>query len=1101
MICSSFNPPFELLLTHNSLRKQILESQHNTPGTMPATSPNSFVMAAPDRRPSERESGESLPVTQISQIEGNVLSQRPWDSSMSSVVLSEKAQLELWLQLCTCSPADFIDLCSSILGQLADGHREMTELLTLRHMLDIDCIQRLDHDVVVLQKSRLSVALVMRVVEALSVRLTDYHGPDSPRRREWQFRALLSALTLLTYHKVTHLSDTTLGKLERACGQLNQDAYYAAQVASDELRDGTCMYLVRLISDYIKFFKSDQPIVVTIFSRVLNVAFAAANAYQYNGPAVVVELDSAFRTLRARRQDKYKALGSLTELTRTIKIIYLWGLAEDRSQLDDLAYQLAKLAVEHTIEILNSDPQLELQSQPGVLWRIGESVAANLARSSNLDSFSYMIGLLDNLAQIAQMFPVRSESFLSKSLSPDYTLSLRLWRLMATSNAVQFHLKAIEIMLAFHKERADNTLQLQDKAQSLPREQQTALVNHINQVRKSLDDHDKDAGSSWLFLRPRLLTALFQPPVPCVQHEQGHITAAPLAIDSGHSEDEGHALDGEQPPPSTPNQPLSPQSLLPELLAAQVGQHRRTTSTGSGSPVGLSTPPPQRGRSSSDATPSLTHGSSASANPEALPRMQFVAFEKNHGEPFTYRYPLERGKLGIRRKNYFAVGISPSCQFVFFLGETYASVFRLCAQNLNENRIPPVLEIRAPKKTIYLAAALGDDVFAVITSDDCRIYSLATGDGGLRQPQMICSPITNEEWEPCSVGISGRYNNSAILALGWKRGLNPIAGQIELYNVPSGSCSTTSHANYLESFYTLNLCRSAQGKDLDEDYAKSISFSPDAKYLTATSQRFNIVYVWILQNIPTINQFQETSRVFIIRQICRTHREFSQEPGVEGVSSTTIFPTPFQDTGPQIPPQMSLGSASISTTSAAQSPTHYILCTTSPSSERKYHQGLEYPFLSPLLSPFPLDDSPLFHCITAFVRDPHLQASAVPESGNVVALLKRSGNIVIVPFLNVAGRLKTPSTPKGTEPTDGLVRIEARKEKSKSEGKKEKLKLKANLMGREGAMAWVTGADGVPRLIAVDCEGLLVVVGFEGDKTKLVPRTDLDFGEPLRDKD
>jgi hypothetical protein len=73
MICSSFNPPFELL-TPDSLRKQILESHHNTPGTIPAAAPNRFViMTAPTRRTSERESVESLPVIQISQIEGNVL--------------------------------------------------------------------------------------------------------------------------------------------------------------------------------------------------------------------------------------------------------------------------------------------------------------------------------------------------------------------------------------------------------------------------------------------------------------------------------------------------------------------------------------------------------------------------------------------------------------------------------------------------------------------------------------------------------------------------------------------------------------------------------------------------------------------------------------------------------------------------------------------------------------------------------------------------------------------------------------------------------------------------------------------------------------------
>lgn len=192
----------------------------------------------------------------------------------------------------------------------------------------------------------------------------------------------------------------------------------------------------------IEAFRSDQPIWVTTIARVLNVAFAASAAYANDARRAVRELDEAFRPLWQDRQQRYKALRSLCELTRTTRILRYWALAlgpEDPAkakQLYNLAFDLAKFSIAETLQILNSDPNLENQSPHNFLQALGDNLSATMSRSSNLDASSFMYGLLDNAAQLAQLFPIQS-------LNPDFTKRLLL--LMERSAVEQFQLKSVSI--------------------------------------------------------------------------------------------------------------------------------------------------------------------------------------------------------------------------------------------------------------------------------------------------------------------------------------------------------------------------------------------------------------------------------------------------------------------------------------------------------------------------------------------------------------------------------------------------------------------------------------------------------------------------------
>lgn len=80
----------------------------------------------------------------------------------------------------------------------------------------------------------------------------------------------------------------------------------------------------------------------------------------------------------------------------------------------------------------------------------------------------------------------------------------------------------------------------------------------------------------------------------------------------------------------------------------------------------------------------------------------------------------------------------------------------------------------------------------------------------------------------------------------------------------------------------------------------------------------------------------------------------------------------------------------------------YILCTTSPSSERERSEGLEWTFISPLNKPFPPWESSAFHCLTQVQRQEsdhrHIHGSAISPQGNLAALVDKKGRILFIPL-------------------------------------------------------------------------------------------------------
>jgi len=190
----------------------------------------------------------------------------------------------------------------------------------------------------------------------------------------------------------------------------------------------------------IEAFRSDQPLWITTTERILNFAFAAGAAYQTDALRAVEELNKAFQPIWRNQQQRYKALRSLCELTRTTRIIRYWALAlgpEDPTkakQLYNLALELAKLSIAETLEILDNDSNLEGQSPQNILQALGDNLNATMSRSSNLDASSFMYGLLDNAAQLAQLFPIQS-------LNLGFTKRLLL--IIERSAVEQFQLKSV----------------------------------------------------------------------------------------------------------------------------------------------------------------------------------------------------------------------------------------------------------------------------------------------------------------------------------------------------------------------------------------------------------------------------------------------------------------------------------------------------------------------------------------------------------------------------------------------------------------------------------------------------------------------------------
>ena len=76
-----------------------------------------------------------------------------------------------------------------------------------------------------------------------------------------------------------------------------------------------------------------------------------------------------------------------------------------------------------------------------------------------------------------------------------------------------------------------------------------------------------------------------------------------------------------------------------------------------------------------------------------------------------------------------------------------------------------------------------------------------------------------------------------------------------------------------------------------------------------------------------------------------------------------------------------------------------MLCTTSPGSERGRDEGC-WSFVPPASDPFPRYEALAFHCFTQVQHKKYftLHDGAVSNSGNLVALVSKTGEICLVPL-------------------------------------------------------------------------------------------------------
>ncbi|KAI9741127.1 MAG: SPS-sensor component ptr3 [Cirrosporium novae-zelandiae] len=905
----------------------------------------------------------------------------------SLAISNHQKQALIWASLCDSDSEKFTQITKKVLSEIDEGTFAATDLLLLRHILDIECIRQQGRDngeETDLRDAILEPQIVVKCISSLSKRLINHHNEDAPRTREWQLRALISAFALLNYHHATHLSHTKLDGIHKALGSLSQDAYWQQRLPNNLLSRAACLYLVRLAVDYSKSFQSDQPIWVTAVAKVLNFTFAVGVAYQYDGRRMAIELDEGFRAIRHNQQERYRALRSLCEVARATRIIRYWSLSlgsenpNRAKNLYNLASNLARLSIRETLEILNSDKSLETQAPSNLFKTVGENLSAALSRSNNLDSSSYMYGLLDNSAQLAQLFPIQN-------LSPAFTE--RLWLLIRHSSVEQFKEKSMEIILAFSETREKNLSELRVKVIAEKRvhgwgqSDVNSILGKLEIIRNSLNSHDAAVAKFWdsllkLVPKPDAINTLdlLSDPLSNQRLVEEHETRPPENVSVSSS--------------------ITASALVVENIQKKPIYNI---------PVGEIS-------DFSDGTSSRAKMSSTAISdyPHLFEIDKFVPFNITQPPLSSLRqYQLSRKMFGFRQKSYFMSGISTNCRRVFFLGEALAEVFDVPLDEKDPLPREPLWGLNASKDALFRSACLGTSVFAVISGDGCLLHNT---DGSVASQERYCNPIRIEGWDPECVTLAD-LDTTARIAVGWKRGLagtSKAEGKITIYDLPPGPI-----VGQLKLLLTIDLPA--------KDHPKNINISHDGSSIACNTLIRNIIYAWKITGEPLPHHVL----------LCYTERSFSAEVGVEGITSSVLFQSRAEN--------------------------HYLLCTTSHSSQRSTasHEG-EFSFLAPALTPFPRLGDHLFHPLKQFVHKPALQAAAVLPGGSIIAVLDHSGHIYLLPL--------EPSEDGGLRSAESVTEV--------------KDKLSAYLERLAGSLRWCADRK---RLYGADHKGHLVVVAFNRD--------------------
>jgi hypothetical protein len=326
--------------------------------------------------------------------------------------------------------------------------------------------------------------------------------------------------------------------------------------------------------------------------------------------------------------------------------------------------------------------------------------------------------------------------------------------------------------------------------------------------------------------------------------------------------------------------------------------------------------------------------------------------------------------LKIRRERNFSPsssGISLDCRHMFLRDDHSIHVYSVAdIQRCHAAKsipLPVLTYLDSPTKKsesssqeIY-GVSIGRTVCASITTTSCSLHRFI----GEKKHQTIRNMSHENTWTLSCVAVSETTvaDDLIIVALGLQREEKGIDfGKVELHSIWQNDWREHTRIQ------TMELRDPATGMN---DSPKTLSFSLDGAILTCTTQRHNQVHGWQLPTAEALGK---------IKRISATTRPFNIGVNAKGITSATAWMSP------------------------AQRP--YVLCTTSPSTERDVDGG-EWTFIAPLSMPFaPWATERAYHCLRQVQGDDsrhlHIHASAISPQGNLVALLDSKGRICLIPI-------------------------------------------------------------------------------------------------------
>ena len=360
----------------------------------------------------------------------------------------------------------------------------------------------------------------------------------------------------------------------------------------------------------------------------------------------------------------------------------------------------------------------------------------------------------------------------------------------------------------------------------------------------------------------------------------------------------------------------------------------------------------------------------------------------------------------LKRSSYTSTGISNDCQHLYYYNEKKISVFRIEDMSAQSYSFRSVFD-----KGRELTN--GEPIFDACMSS--RFLVIATNARLLTidiASHCHFEPIAHDGWEPDGVACfeDGGY---FVLAVGCGQGHSSSnsRGVVEIYNYQIGSrTQRLVHCNSL----TLPIY----------DRPKKVTIGADPRIVTCVTRIQNKIFLWDLDE--TFSQLNEPFNFLKNRSRVENYPT--------GITSICQY---MSSTG-----------------------NHYLLCTTSPSRERRPNQG-EWSFILPVprpetpISPRLRPPSSTIHCFDQFKNHRALRAGAVSSEHNVFAVLEDSGRISILPLV--------------ASPHGGVC------------GSAGRLQILDKEVGSVSGCLKFT-PDG-KKLIAVDAKGKVVIAEFEGQRS------------------